>query len=514
MHARVRERHPVCADSHASSCPCHACRPPRCGDLNYRIDLGMPSRPAEPRRHTPSEAVNTASEVARLAAVERISADAQRVRELIGAREWPALAAHDQLRAAQACGHALVDFSEAELRFEPTFKVQRTLQRPGEPPEYAAPRDPKKVRVPSWCDRILHRSLPHLRGEHAAAATSGDEPSGRPSSRPADRLTKRENAAAAERRPALEHTGTWPAVGVSTSDHKPVYARFILRPPACPKEGRVALLTLAVSGLALRGEIASPACGAPLLPRAHRVKLRFFTRPAGLLVAHADGTRRTTSWSAARGATGSGGNANVRTKVRTLSGAEEMVEFDDTDVPQLHLRCRAEELDRVTLIVTVNTYVTANTRPGGAELRGTAQVQLSPPDERGHVAIGGSLRLQHCSSELPISLEMKLSCSNAKLERGPRNLLFLPFMNARGASFTNVADLGVSHRPAQIARGESVPPDFGSRRNLASLVNRSSTPDSVREEPAADHAQDDGQKVGEQAEIPEVMLPNKATSVS
>ena len=69
-------------------------------------------------------------------------------------RDWVSLRDRDQLKYAQRRGHALVDFTEAVADYEPTFKVKRELAlRPEE--SYGTPKDPKKLRVPSWCDRVL-----------------------------------------------------------------------------------------------------------------------------------------------------------------------------------------------------------------------------------------------------------------------------------------------------------------------------------------------------------------------
>ena len=107
--------------------------------------------------------------------------------------------------------------------------------------DYIRPKDAKKERVPSYCDRILHRSMPHLEGR-------------------------------------LVRTACFPVRAVTTSDHKPLAATFELRPPRLPTP-RIEVATLCVTGVAVRGAF-------PLLPpNTSRVKLRFFTSPPGLLIA-------------------------------------------------------------------------------------------------------------------------------------------------------------------------------------------------------------------------------------
>ena len=98
----------------------------------------------------------------------------------VNARDWGGLMRWDQLRASQAAGEAFAGFVEGPIDFPPTFKVQRRRGL-----TY------KDQRVPSYCDRILWRSMPAL----AADVTQ---------------LTYR----------ALPE--------VSTSDHKPVCATFAI----------------------------------------------------------------------------------------------------------------------------------------------------------------------------------------------------------------------------------------------------------------------------------------------
>ena len=96
--------------------------------------------------------------------------------------DWETLKNADQLRASQTNGDAFVGFKEREIDFAPTFKVQRQVGT-----EY------KKQRTPSFCDRILWKSMPQHEGE-------------------------------------LHLNTLRPVPNVSTSDHKPVVATFQLTP--------------------------------------------------------------------------------------------------------------------------------------------------------------------------------------------------------------------------------------------------------------------------------------------
>ena len=55
-------------------------------------------------------------------------------------------------------------------------------------------------------------------------------------------------------------------------------------------------------------------------------------------------------------------------------------------MPSLLLKCRPEELDRVSLSVGFYGYATG-ARSGQSRLHGTATFRLRPPDARGHVAL-------------------------------------------------------------------------------------------------------------------------------
>ena len=132
------------------------------GDLNYRIDL------------TDTPDGNAESSIAHDVHVKR-------VRKMIQEEDWEGLYAHDQLHRNIRNGSTLMNMKERMPNFPPTFKVER-----GSPvaTQY------QEKRVPSWCDRILWASLSNRIGQHLVCSSFESVPA------------------------------------VTTSDHKPVRARF------------------------------------------------------------------------------------------------------------------------------------------------------------------------------------------------------------------------------------------------------------------------------------------------
>jgi phosphatidylinositol-bisphosphatase len=91
----------------------------------------------------------------------------------------------DQLRNEQRHNRVLIGWKEQETNFLPTFKVQRQAGT-----EY------KRQRIPSFCDRILYKSLPSRDGRLACKSFTG-------------------------------------VPEIATSDHKPVHAEFEIQVPRC-----------------------------------------------------------------------------------------------------------------------------------------------------------------------------------------------------------------------------------------------------------------------------------------
>eukprot|EP00035_Acanthoeca_spectabilis_P037140 m.43685 g.43685 ORF g.43685 m.43685 type:complete len:674 (+) comp8459_c0_seq2:216-2237(+) len=129
------------------------------GDLNYRIDLN--SKAKEEGRPEKSHDAHMAE-----------------VQGLVAKGNYEELVKWDQLKIAQNDGEAFVNFIEGPLNFKPTFKVLRH-----EGTEY------KHNRIPSFCDRVLWKSMPQRLGAVRQTLFTGLEV-------------------------------------ISTSDHKPVVAHF------------------------------------------------------------------------------------------------------------------------------------------------------------------------------------------------------------------------------------------------------------------------------------------------
>ena len=152
------------------------------GDMNYRIDLQQLDGVSRSKKQHIGE-----------------------VMDKIVAEEWTILQRADQLARELSTHRVLVGFDEGPLDYAPTFKVER---EPGL--NYG------HKRVPSYCDRILFRSLPGL----------------------SDNLTQR-----------------WvqPVASVATSDHKPVVSLHDLHiqapPPAMDQGGAHSNAYIEITGL-------------------------------------------------------------------------------------------------------------------------------------------------------------------------------------------------------------------------------------------------------------------------
>ena len=149
------------------------------GDLNYRLEY-----PRGCADRTPSPAAF------------------QQVVNLVRAQAWPTLFGFDQLRAAQARGEALVGFRESPPTFAPSFKVLRNVGL-----GYNA------KRIPSWCDRILYKSVFNAADDAGGAAPDGSGKQQHPAS---------DSAAITQQSLRL-------VCSLCSSDHKPVVAGFLFR---------------------------------------------------------------------------------------------------------------------------------------------------------------------------------------------------------------------------------------------------------------------------------------------
>jgi hypothetical protein len=142
------------------------------GDLNYRIDLNIANGGGKEG--------------------EEIDAEIQKVqvRELVQRKDWMGLMSSDELSHQRQQQLVFAGFDEHPIRFAPTFKVQKGK----------CSTDPYKAfqakRIPSYCDRVLFRSM-------------------------------------GRRRSALRCIRYSSIPEITSSDHKPVHAHFeldILKP--------------------------------------------------------------------------------------------------------------------------------------------------------------------------------------------------------------------------------------------------------------------------------------------
>ena len=322
--------------------------------------------------------------------------------------------------------------------------MRRTL---AEKPElsYGIPKDLKKLRVPSYCDRVLCHSLPHLQNN-------------------------------------LQIRRTWPVTGVTTSDHKPICSLLTLTPSPLPPPRTLTPVTLAFRNLMLIGEPGN----SPLVQKSKRAKVRFFASPPGILVAPFQIKRHSSGFverillekdkSRRRSGSRVSTYANLRTKPAMLESAvvddsgREVLTWDDADVPPMLLACAAEDLHKVTLIVSLYCY-SKNSALADSQLRGTVQLRLSPPDAAGRIALKaacdilpsactmpisrpadaaaapsfaqGPFRMMHCTSAQPFALAFEMHAEVANAGAKKSNL---------GGRASQIP-LAVAHQINQLLRG-------------------------------------------------------------
>eukprot|EP01043_Picozoa_sp_COSAG02_P041013 COSAG02_NODE_3365_length_6867_cov_2.147163_3_plen_1627_part_01 len=131
-----------------------------CGDLNYRLDLE--GTDGKSRTHA-----------------EKLT----EVKELLHTRDWDGLYKHDELQREVDAGRVFAGFDTEPPAFPPTFKI-----RQHQPVLYHT------KRVPSYCDRVLWKSMPGV-SQCLALSEFNSAPE------------------------------------LQTSDHQPVYAKFVLSVP-------------------------------------------------------------------------------------------------------------------------------------------------------------------------------------------------------------------------------------------------------------------------------------------
>ncbi|CAE7707918.1 Inpp5b [Symbiodinium sp. CCMP2456] len=184
----LQETWPVCHPDLDLSCEFDHCF--WFGDLNYRLDLAMSDLRDLPTvalgKAKPSSGKEIPTGPSTLSAPSNPSRPDHfsAILDMVEGQLYDELMRHDQLRLYRQAGKAFVGFREGNPSFPPTFKVER-----------ASGTKHQEERTPSYCDRILWKSLDSLEGC----------------------VTQQELASPAE---------------VTTSDHKPVFARFKVEAPA------------------------------------------------------------------------------------------------------------------------------------------------------------------------------------------------------------------------------------------------------------------------------------------
>jgi hypothetical protein len=109
----------------------------------------------------------------------RIELPRNEIIKLCEQKNWPALLKHDQLTKERLAENVFLDFEEGPINFLPTYRFNRGEKTWSE----------EKMREPAWCDRVLWKSIPKGRVRQ------------------------------------LEYSGCY---DIMTSDHRPVYATFVV----------------------------------------------------------------------------------------------------------------------------------------------------------------------------------------------------------------------------------------------------------------------------------------------
>ena len=272
------------------------------GDLNYRVDLGLDSAREGPLP-------------------EGHAAHFAEVLALIEAEQWDALMRADQLRHARAHGDAFVGFSEGAYHFKPTFKLLR---------EAGVAYHMK--RTPSYCDRILWKSMPPLHGR-------------------------------------LVQSSLFSVPQVSSSDHKPVVSTLEVTPSPRLTRTPAPQATIRISGLCLCDILAADMTGTsdPFCV--------FYTHPQGLL--RKSGLKTTVKWGVQPGDEAGRTGEAAAFQAAHLGGVTSCLHgctsaFDwlrgaasgpvaiwkDSHIPELSLHVPIDQLQDVCLLIAIFDYNT------------------------------------------------------------------------------------------------------------------------------------------------------------
>jgi endonuclease/exonuclease/phosphatase family metal-dependent hydrolase len=315
------------------------------GDLNYRVDWDKLRASNHESMGEAEAAADSAASGAGEDGKTEHAARFSKTTDLIAAKEWASLYQADQLRLQMDRGYVLHGFSEVEPDFAPTFKVLKS-----------ATLGYKSKRIPSYCDRILWKSIPGL----------------------ADKISAGPFRAFPE---------------IPTSDHKPVSCEFKVKcmPVASLKdvESPAAAAGAGAAAIAGAGSASSspPLAAAPstvesahYILRFHGLRgsdlvpmdwggvsdpyIRFFSDPERLIVPRADGRQPRSTH-----------------VPKTLSPA-----WEDTDVPDLVLTADSiDDLARCHIFLALGDHDDIDADDG----MGQAVLSLEPAVQAALASDGG-----------------------------------------------------------------------------------------------------------------------------
>jgi Endonuclease/Exonuclease/phosphatase family 2 len=95
----------------------------------------------------------------------RVITDYETTLKLMSKKDWSTLQKADQLKIEMKAGRVFCGFEEGALAFTPSYRWMRTIQEISN----------KRNQSPSWTDRVLVRSFPHLEDLHLERYTSIDD---------------------------------------------------------------------------------------------------------------------------------------------------------------------------------------------------------------------------------------------------------------------------------------------------------------------------------------------------
>jgi len=305
------------------------------GDLNYRVDLPVddddfaspvgarppPSGGGESPGSFLATSMSRRGEAADKMRAEKarkerekrkVQAQTALVRRLVEQGDMQPLFDADQLRKCQAAAEIFVGYKEGNMDFAPTFKV---LRKPGT--LYI------DKRVPSYCDRILWKSMPSLE----------------------KRLRQMSLRALPE---------------VSTSDHKPVVATFDLTPtPPIERISRSVPTSICRAPLVRLTNVTAEGLIDADTGGGSDPYMLFYTSPADLMLASVTPA-----------------SSHKKVPARRADGRAHSTSWESSQVPLLRVRVKEPmALQLMTLVIVIMD----RDKLGSDDVMGYVQIPLSHP---------------------------------------------------------------------------------------------------------------------------------------